>query len=155
MKKILFVLLLCVSSMTTFAQRTPHAVGAYLGGNIDLVYQYHFNEKNFVDATAGLFAYEGFTASATYNWNIKQWSDWTPNFGAWKLWGGVGAGLGAYSKSFVIGPVGQLGFGFTLNKVPLTVGVNYRPMITLAFGDGDHFYANGFYGGGLSVVYRF
>jgi hypothetical protein len=155
MKKFILAMVLCVASMGAFAQKTPHAVGLYLGGNIDLAYQYHFNNKNFVDATLGCFSYNGVAASATYNWNIQEWSDWTPNFGTWKLWGGVGAGLGAFHKAFILGPVGQLGFGFTLKAAPVTIGVNYRPMITFGFGGDKHFHANGFYNGGLSVVYRF
>lgn len=154
MKKFILAMVLCVASMGAFAQKTPHAAGVFLGYNSGLVYQYHFNNKNFVDATLDCFGFKGVSGSATYNWNIKEWSDWTPNFGTWKLWGGVGAGVGLFEKAFILGPVGQLGFGFTLNSVPLTIGLNYRPMVTLGFGE-DLLHFNGFYNGGLSVVYRF
>lgn len=155
MKKFILAMVLCVASMGAFAQKTPHAVGLYIGYNDGLIYQYHFNNKNFVDATVDFFNLKGVTASATYNWNIQEWSDWTPNFGTWKLWGGVGAGLGAYDKAFVVGPMGQLGFGFTLKAAPVTIGINYRPMIAFKFGGDEFFHAGGLGGGGLSVVYRF
>ena len=96
MKKYLLTALIACISYLASAQRTQHALGFHIGGStIDLEYQYHMSEKNFLDFTVGVFNLDdGFLAQGIYNWNIQQWSDWTPDFATWKLWGGVGAGVG-------------------------------------------------------------
>ena len=98
MKKFICLLILSLTTAVANAQHTPHAFGAHFGGStIDLEYQYHFNKKNFLDVTAGLFDIDdGFVAQGIYNWNIRQWPRWTPRFATWKFWGGFGAGLGYY-----------------------------------------------------------
>ena len=163
MKKILFATLMAFAfTLGSFAQRTPHAVGVHFGGaTMDLEYQYHFNNKNFFDVTAGIFDLnDGFCLQGVYNWNIKQWPDWTPNFATWKFWGGVGAGIGYYDHDggddgLFLGPVGTLGFGFTVKDIPLTVGLDYRPMIALNIGDNFGLIDSGFKNLGLTLTYRF
>lgn len=80
MKKYLLLVFFALVTLGTYAQRTPHAIGAHFGGStIDLEYQYHFNNKNFFDVTAGVFDLDdGFSLQGVYNWNIKQWPNWTP-----------------------------------------------------------------------------
>ena len=161
MKKILFTLVLAFATSFAFAQRTPHAIGAHIGGStIDFEYQYHFDSANFIDATVGIFDLgDGFVAQGVYNWNIKQWGDWTPSFGTWKLWGGVGVGVGFYDDDegdgCLLGPVGNLGFGFTLKSCPLTVGIDYRPMVAFNLGNDGDLVNSGFWNFGLTVTYRF
>ncbi len=162
MKKILIAAFVAFAFSTGLhAQRTPHAIGAHFGGStIDLEYQYHFNNRNFLDATAGIFDLdEGFCAQVVYNWNIRQWADWTPRFATWKFWGGFGGGIGAYDdgdgSGLFLGPVGMLGFGFTLKDVPLTLGLDYRPMVAVNFGHGDAILDSGFKNIGISLTYRF
>lgn len=162
MKKLIFTLFTTLVVTCTFAQNTPHAIGAHIGGStIDFEYQYHFNNHNFIDATVGVFDFgDGFIAQGIYNWNIKQWSNWTPSFGTWKLWGGVGAGVGFYDdgdhgNGCILGPVGNLGFGFTLKSCPLTIGVDYRPMVAFNLGNDGHVVNKGFWDLGLTVTYRF
>ena len=98
MKKYLLTIAFTLVALFASAQRTPHAFGFHIGGStVDLEYQYHFNNKNFLDVTAGLFDFDsGFLAQGVYDWNIGQWSNWTPRFGTWKFWGGVGAGIVYY-----------------------------------------------------------
>ncbi len=161
MKRFLLTLVIALTAFTANAQETNHAIGLHFGGSTaDLEYQYHFGEKTFLDATVGVFDFNAnFFVSAVHNWNIKQWSEWTPNFATWKLWGGVGAGVGYYGaagwSNFMLGPVGTLGFGFTAKKLPFTVGIDYRPMVALVLGDNGGIAAPGFYNGGLTVTYRF
>ena len=143
------------------AQRTPHAIGFHIGGSTtDFIYQYHFNNKNFLDITAGVFDFDdGFLLQGVYNWNIKEWSNWTPRFGTWKFWGGFGAGVGFenedHDDSFMLGPVGNLGFGFTLKCCPLSMALDYRPMVAFAVGDHSGLIDKGFRNIGLSLTYRF
>ncbi len=89
MKKFILMLMVVFAGLTANAQRTPHAFGAHFGGStIDLEYQYHFSKKNFLDVTAGVFDLDdGFALQAVYNWNIKQWSNWTPRFGTLEVLG--------------------------------------------------------------------
>ena len=160
MKKYLFLLILTLYGLHTSAQTTKHAVGLYLGGSsIDLQYQYHLNTKNFLDFNLGLFNLnDGFYASGIYNWNLQAWNDWTPELGTWKLYAGVGAGVGYtnyhdYDGGF-IGAVGNLGFGVTL-KTPWTIALNYRPMVAIVCGHHGGFLDSGLWNIGLSVTYRF
>ena len=55
----------------------------------------------------------------------------------------------------MFGPVGTVGFGFTPKKLPLTVGVDYRPMVAFVLGDEFDVLSTGFYNFGLTVTYRF
>lgn len=161
MKKLLFALLFVFAALTARAQSTPHAIGAHFGGStIDLEYQYHFSNKNFIDVTAGIFNLdEGFALQGTYNWNIWQSKGWTPRFADWKFWGGFGAGIGVYDydgcSGLFLGPVGTLGFGFTLKVCPLTFGIDYRPMVAIQLGDDSGLNDRGFRNLGLTITYRF
>ena len=161
MKKSILTLVFAFVALMMNAQNTPHAIGLHIGGStIDVEYQYHFNNKNFVDVTAGVFDLdEGFLAQGVYDWNIKQWGNWTPNFGTWNLWGGVGAGLGFFNgdeeDGFMLGPVGHLGFGFTLKRCPFSLGVDYRPMVAFVVGNNSGLVNSGFWNLGLSMTYRF
>ncbi len=162
MKKILLLIFVALATLGVQAQRTPHAIGAHFGGStMDLEYQYHFNKKNFLDVTAGVFDLDdGFSLQAVYNWNIRQWPSWTPRFATWKFWGGFGGGVGFYDDDhghdgFFLGPVGTLGFGFTLKDIPLTFGVDYRPMVAVNFGNNCRLIDAGFKNLGVTLTYRF
>lgn len=163
MKKILLLLALSAGlTVAGQAQKKPHAFGVHLGGStIDLEYQYHFSKRNFLDVTAGLYRLsDGGALQAFYNWNLKEWKHWTPDFASWKVWGGAGAGIGCYSPSgddsdLFLGPAGTVGFGFTLNSCPLTFGVDYRPMLCLKVTDGLKVDGHGFHNLGLTLTYRF
>lgn len=162
MKKILLTMVLAVFSLTALhAQRTPHAFGFHFGGStMDLEYQFHFNKKNFLDVTAGVFDLgDGFAAQGIYNWNIQEWSDWTPNFATWKFWGGLGAGVGfidtPHDNGLMLGPVGTMGFGFTVKDLPLTIGIDYRPMLAFVVGDNSGIASSGFKNLGVTMTYRF
>ncbi len=160
MKKIILGLLLALSAHQAQAQSTPHALGVHFGGSTtDVEYQYHFSKRNFLDVTLGLFDFDkGFAAQGIYNWNLHSW-DWTPGFAVWKCWGGYGAGLGCYSHhddhDLFVGPVGTLGFGFTLCDIPLTVGLDYRPMVAFNLGDSFKVIDSGFRNIGVTLTYRF
>lgn len=162
MKKIILTMLLALVGFTNiFAQRTPHAIGVHFGGStMDFEYQYHFNKKNFLDVNVGIFDLDkGFCASAVYDWNIRQWPNWTPRFATWKFWGGFGGGIGFYdhegNDGMFLGPMATLGFGFTLKDVPLTFGVDYRPMIAINFGNDCKIIDAGFKNLGITLTYRF
>ena len=161
MKKYLLTTIFACFAFLASAQRTQHALGFHFGGStMDLEYQYHYNNKNFFDVSAGIFDLgDGFLLQGVYNWNIQRWSDWTPRFATWKLWGGAGAGLGYvnedHAEGMMIGPVGNIGFGFTLKAAPITIGVDYRPMLAFAIGNDSGVVGKGFANLGLTMTYRF
>ncbi len=161
MKKTIFSLLFACIALTGWAQRTPHALGLHFGGaTVDLEYQYHFSQRNFLDVTAGVFNFgDGFSASAIYNWNIREWSNWTPRGGTWKLWGGVGGAVGGLSnhdhEGFLFGPTADLGFGITFKGAPVTLGLDYRPIIAIVVGNDSGIVTQGFWNFGLTATYRF
>ena len=161
MKKFVLTLIVSLAAMPLLAQRTPHALGVHLGGStLDIEYQYHFNKKNFCDVTVGSFDVpHGFMIQGTYNWNLKDFEDWTPNFATWKVWAGAGVGIGGYDthdySGLMLGPVGDLGFGFTINDVPITLGIDYRPMVAIALGTHSGLVDNGFFNLGITATYRF
>lgn len=161
MKKTILGIILALMAFTAKAQHTPHAIGAHFGGStIDVEYQYHFSKKNFLDVTAGIFDLgNGLALQGIYNWNIWRSHGWTPKFADWKFWGGFGGGLGFYDhdeySGMFLGPAGTLGFGFTLKVCPLTVGIDYRPMIAIQLGEDSGINDRGFRNLGLTVTYRF
>lgn len=55
----------------------------------------------------------------------------------------------------LLGPVGTIGFGFTLRDVPLTVGIDYRPWVAFVIGDDFDIVDKGFRNLGLTLTYRF
>lgn len=163
MRKTIAAIIMAIGSFSLAqAQSTPHAIGAHFGGStIDLEYQYHFSKKNFLDVTAGIFDLDkGFAGQVVYNWNIKQWPDWTPKFATWKFWGGFGGGIGFYDcdggdDGFFFGPVGTLGFGFQLKACPLTFGLDYRPMVAFNVGNDFDIIDRGFRNIGVTLTYHF
>ena len=161
MKKYVLTLLITLAAMPLLAQRTPHALGVHLGGStLDIEYQYHLNMKKFVYATVGSFYVPHvFMIQASYHWNLKEFEDWTPNFATWKVWAGAGVGIGGYDtddySGLMLGPVGDLGFGFTINDVPITLGIDYRPMVAIALGTHSGLVDNGFFNLGFTATYRF
>ena len=68
-------------------------------------------------------------------------------------------GVGVYDShdntDLFLGPVGTLGFGLTFTDVPITLGVDYRPMVALNLGDGCRILNQGFHNIGLTLTYRF
>lgn len=76
-----------------------------------------------------------------------------------EILGGFGGGFGFYDHDddddFFLGPVGTLGFGFTLKDIPLTLGIDYRPMIAINVGDDCKIIDSGFKNLGVTLTYRF
>ncbi len=147
MKKMLLTAIFAVMATAgSFAQRTPHAIGVHFGGStMDFEYQYHFNKKNFLDVTAGIFDLDkGFCATAVYNWNIRQWPNWTPRFATWKFWGGFGGGFDFGDLGDIFGDIfggGFGGFGGSARQANPNAprkGQDIRVRITLSFDEAVH-----------------
>lgn len=145
------------------AQNSKHAIGGRVGDAVEFVYQYHMNDKNFIEADLGIVGYNTVALSATYNWNVGRW-DWTPNAGSWGLYVGPGLALGycwnhlywtnygyknnntalngrisdIMPNSFMVGVKGLVGFYFNLKDGPWTFAVDYAPIFGLCAGERWH-----------------
>ena len=171
MKKLLvLVALIAISAVAVNAQK--RAIGGRLGYGVEFSYQYNMGEKNMLEVDAGLPAFAGIEAAATYDWifPISGWQE----AGSWNWYAGVGAGagynwahpllLGYYSIPYgFVGLAGRIGVEYNFD-FPLNLSLDWRPIIGPAFGNGIgtngrdiKFNEDGLYQGGiaLGVRYRF
>ena len=93
-----------------------------------------------------------------YNWRCCQW-DWTPRTCDWYLNAGVGGALGFYDfddSGLLFGVAGSCAFGCQFKKVPISLEVDYRPVIgTVIGGYSEGFFTPGFWNFGLAVAFHF
>lgn len=167
MKKLLvLVALIAMSAVAVNAQK--RAIGGRLGYGLEFSYQHNMGEKNMLEVDAGLPAFAGIEAAATYDWifPISGWQE----AGSWNWYAGVGAGAGySWLLSWVGGNYGYFGIagriGVEYNfDFPLNLSLDWRPIVGPAFGDDIgrngrdiKFNKDGLYYGGvaLGVRYRF
>ena len=132
MKK--FLLLVVASLFVTGAFAQDWSVGARAGAGFQAVGQYSLNQKNYVEARFGLNLAHCASADLTglYNWRLLQW-DWTPEAGTWFLDAGVGASVGGAKHYAYFGAAGMARFSFKFRKVPISLSIDYTPVIGLDF----------------------
>lgn len=158
MKK-LFVLILAVAASISVASAQNWGIGGRLGNGLEVVGQRVFENNNYLEARLGI----GFLGdirgdlSMLYVWNVKNW-DWTP--GNWFLDIGAGANVGIDRYYLFVGAQAMGKFGYTFENIPLSLGVDFSPVIGpyigLKKGYKTGFYMDGlFYNWALSCVYRF
>ena len=131
MKKIFLLLAICLSAVAVEAQN--QAVGLRAGGSIELLYERDLSADR------------------------CKWTDWTPRTCDWYLNAGVGAALGAYKfkdAGFLVGAVGSVAFGCRFRHTPISLEVDYRPMIgAVAGGDKKGFYKPGLWNFGGEIPF--
>jgi hypothetical protein len=161
MKK-LVLLSLFVVAMATAAFAQPRAIGARLGGGLEVSYQHSLSEENMISAELGLPITPdglGLSVSATYDWLnpgglMIPWE----HKGSWNWYAGVGASAGFYGFSSIAGFGGVAGrVGVEYNFwFPLQLSVDYRPVVGIYGADGwVDFNKHGFYGIALGARYIF
>ena len=159
MKKLLvLVALIAMSAVAVNAQK--RAIGARLGYGADFSYQHNMGEKNMLEVDAGLPAFAGIEAAATYDWifPISGWQE----AGSWNWYAGVGAGAGyswlwGWGNYGYVGVAGRLGIEYNFD-FPLSLSLDWRPVIGPRFGSGNiGFYDGGLYYGAIAwgIRYRF
>lgn len=137
MKK--FFLLMVASLFVTGAFAQDWSVGGRLGSGFQAVGQYTYNQNKYVEARFGAGWLDGVTAdfTALHNWNILT-MDWTPRAGEWFFDAGVGLNIGGKSHYSYLGVAcdysyfgvaGMARLGFTFNNIPLTLSVDYTPVV--------------------------
>ena len=159
MKKLLvLVALIAMSAVAVNAQK--RAIGARLGYGADFSYQHNMGEKNMLEIDAGLPAFVGIEAAATYDWifPISSWKE----AGSWNWYAGVGAGAGyswlwGWGNYGYVGVAGRLGIEYNFD-FPLSLSLDWRPIFGPRFGSGNiGFYDGGLYYGAIAwgIRYRF
>lgn len=158
MKK-LFVLIAVVIASASVASAQGWGIGARFGTSEQIVIQKYLSNDNYWELRAGYTPFHsgGFDASLLYVWNVKNW-DWTP--GNWFLDIGAGLNAGSGHKTLFLGVQAMGRFGYTFERVPLTLGIDISPalgpQIGLAKGAGTNFdWERGLLNSSVSVVYRF
>lgn len=158
MKKILATLAIILSVMTA-AIAQPRAVGARLGGDVEVSYQHTVGYNNMLDLSAGIgfgkYSFIGVTGMYDWLFPINQWN----YAGNWTFYAGPGVGLygRVYSdggSTFALSIGGQAGIEYAFD-FPLNLSIDWRPMINL-LGLGSDLGGWGHLSGiSLGVRYRF
>ncbi len=147
MNKIVLILTVLILSIRVNAQEL-HATGYELGirmgswagsgASVDGVMKLG---QNRIHADLGLFE-NTFTIEGFYDWSF-------PIAEGFSFYPGVGGGMAFTDAGIVLGLGGELGFEYAF-KIPLTIGLDWRPMILLI--NANNF---GYNHGGLNIRYRF
>lgn len=157
MKKLLFIVLFAAASLGT-AQAQENAAGLRIGAGFELLYQRQMSAENYLRFTAAFPNFDGFTVTGSYNWRCYEW-DWTPETCDWHLDAGAGAAFGVYGlddAGVLVGAMGTCAFGCQFKEVPISIDIDYRPVLGFVAGGGDKgFFTPGLWNFGLSVAYHF
>jgi hypothetical protein len=148
MKKLVLLAALAVISVNgIYAQ--PRAIGLRLGGNQELTYQQYVGHDNtFLQIDVGSFYFQGIQVEVTYNWLFGGAEAFSTYAGF-----GVGAGFNFQDNAwyarvfndpettnitssytcirryFFAGVIGQFGLEYKFDNIPITLSLDYRPMI--------------------------
>lgn len=131
-----------------FAQEFHHAAGIRLGKTDGLNYKYFFNDDEALEVMLGFGGYDkGMQAYALYEWHHNIRLEFTDNL---YVYYGVGGHTGYISKNskqiyysegalpsvyngkttyFAIGADAIVGLEYRIFKVPMTVGIDFKPYV--------------------------
>ncbi len=157
MKKIVLTTFAIVAiAVSVVAQ--PKAIGIRAGGNQELSFQMYTGGygTNMVQLDFGSYYFTGLQTTLTYNW-LSASSD-----NAFAAYGGFGAAVGfnwgdndwyprfmdkqdpnyltnlanrkALRRYWFTGVVGQIGLEYRFESIPITISVDYRPLLGIEFG---------------------
>jgi hypothetical protein len=160
MKK--FFLMMVASLFVTGAFAQDWSVGGRIGSGFQAVGQYGYNQNSYIEGRFGAgWLDRDVTAdfTALHNWKICT-MDWTPSAGDWFFDAGVGLNVGGAANYAYLGVAGMARLGFTFNNAPVSLSVDYTPVIgpKIAYGGGHSdasFRDIGFANFGLTCTYNF
>lgn len=160
MKKFLLLAVVAMFATTAFAQ--DWKVGGRLGSGFQAVAQYGYEHGRYIEGRFGAGWLDGGVSAdftALHNWNICT-MDWTPRGGDWFFDAGVGVNVGGVGGYAYVGLAGMARLGFTFNSAPVSLSIDYTPVIGPAIGyGGGHsvaaFRGVGFANFGLTCTYNF
>lgn len=151
-----------MAAFAAIAVAQPRAIGARLGGGLEVSYQHSLGSENMVNVDLGLpITGSGFglSVAATYDWINPggltiPWNE----KGSWNWYAGVGGNLGFYGFNNLLGfggVAGRLGIEYNF-WFPMQLSLDYRPVIGIRGANGNvEFNDWGFYGIALGVRYLF
>lgn len=150
MKRTLTVILVLAALATgAQAQSYKSAIGLRGGDPSGITFKTFINSTNALELIAGT-GYWGhnFVLTGFYEWQFP--TDWTPNLD-WFV--GPGAHLGFwndyykddYGTGILIGVDGIIGLEYTLDDIPLNLGIGVGPSFQLTTGPGWSHWNGGFY----------
>ena len=160
MKKFALLLVATLFATSVFAQEW--SVGARVGSGFQAVGQYKMSDKNYVEGRFGAaWVDTAVTAdfTALYNWNLLE-MDWTPSAGIWFVDAGVGVNVGGREHYAYVGAAGMARMGFKFHNVPVSLSIDYTPVIgpAIVYAKGwsaAEFRGRGFANVGLTCTYNF
>ncbi|MBR5819059.1 MAG: hypothetical protein IKY50_03535 [Alistipes sp.] len=160
MKK--FFLLMVASLFVTGAFAQDWSVGGRLGSGFQAVGQYGYSPKCYVEGRFGAGWLDSFVTAdftALHNWKLGT-MDWTPSAGDWFFDAGVGVNVGGAGNYAYVGVAGMARLGFTFNDAPVSISVDYTPVIgpEIVYGGGYSaagFRGVGFANFGVTCTYKF
>ncbi|MBP8945294.1 MAG: hypothetical protein KBG25_05240 [Paludibacteraceae bacterium] len=132
MKKTIFMAILLVSFMTSFAygQVNSKAIGVRASYGAELSYQHPFSHANRLEADLGFYYDHGFNLAGVYHW-VFDLSELATGFN-WYV--GLGPQIGSWDYHYkgkdydglALGIVGQIGIEYNFD-IPLQLSLDYRP----------------------------
>mgnify|MGYP003300031533 CR=1 FL=1 len=161
MKKLLLVLVAVVMATGAFAQ--DWRVGARIGSGFQAVGQYAYNGSDYFEARFGASWIDHGTVTADFtimhNWNVAT-MNWTPSAGEWFFDAGVGLNVGGREHYAYVGVTGMARLGIKFNGAPVSLSLDYSPVIGPGIGyGGGHSHAAfrdmGFANVGITCTYNF
>ncbi|MBQ8493715.1 MAG: hypothetical protein IJ464_05490 [Alistipes sp.] len=150
MKKFLLAIVALMCATGAFAQ--DWSVGGRLGSGFQAVGQYGYSADKYVEARFGAGWLDGGVTAdftALHNWNICT-MDWTPSAGKWFFDAGVGLNVGGAANYVYLGVAGMARLGIEFNGAPVSLSVDYTPVIGPGIGYGHGHSSAGFRGMGFA-----
>lgn len=152
MKK--FFLLIVASLFVTGAFAQDWSVGGRIGSGFQAVGQYGYSADKYFEARFGAsWVDHDVTADFTvlHNWNVCT-MDWTPSAGEWFFDAGVGLNVGGREHYAYVGVTGMARLGITFNDAPVSLSLDYSPVIGPGIGYGKGYSHAGFRDMGFANV---
>ncbi|MBQ8366468.1 MAG: hypothetical protein IJX40_01890 [Alistipes sp.] len=162
MKKVLLAVVAVMFATCAFAQ--DWSVGGRVGSGFQAVGQYGYSADKQIEARFGASWANhggGVTADFTvlHNWKVCT-MDWTPSAGEWFFDAGVGINVGGREHYAYVGAAGMARLGITFNDAPVSLSLDYTPVIGPEIGyykgnSAADFRAMGFANVGITCTYNF
>jgi hypothetical protein len=119
------ILLFFIFSGCLSAQPYEHAVGIKAGYSSGIVYKL-FPDKSYALEGQALYNNHGFQFTALYEYHFTPYSKKRLYY-----YGGAGPYAGNWNDEFALGAAICLGSEFVFRQAPLTLGLEWKPMINL------------------------
>lgn len=157
-----FLLVIVASLFVTGAFAQEWSLGGRIGSGFQAVGQYTLSNDNYVEARFGACWLDSAVTAdftALYNWHIVE-MNWTPKAGTWFFDAGVGLNVGGKGHYAYVGVAGMARLGIEFSGAPVSLSLDYTPVIGPGIGYGKgyssaSFREMGFANFGVTCTYNF